>query len=73
MLVLSRRIGEKICIGDDITVVVTDVRGDRVRLGFQCPARVRVLREELAVRDREARGQIEPESLNQSPFIAAYC
>ena len=38
MLVLSRKPGERIVIGEDIMITIVDVRGDRVRLGFQCPA-----------------------------------
>jgi carbon storage regulator CsrA len=48
MLVVSRRIGEKIVIGEGITVTVTSVHGNRVRLGIKAPDDVRVLRKELA-------------------------
>ena len=37
MLVLSRKRGKRIVIGDDIVITVVDVRGDRVRLGVQSP------------------------------------
>ena len=47
MLVLSRRIGESIVIGDDITVTVLEVRGDVVRLGIDAPRSVTVQRSEL--------------------------
>ena len=47
MLVLSRRVGESIVIGDDVTVTVLDVRGDVVRVGIQAPRSVAVHREEL--------------------------
>jgi carbon storage regulator len=47
MLVLSRRVGEKIMIGEGITVVVSRVSGDRVTLGLQAPADVRIVRGEL--------------------------
>jgi carbon storage regulator len=47
MLVLSRKTGERILIGPNIEIIVTEVRGDRVRLGFTCPPNVRVIREEL--------------------------
>ncbi len=49
MLVLSRKLGEKIRIGDDITVTVLGVRGGVVKLGIEAPRDVRVLRDELAV------------------------
>lgn len=47
MLVLSRRVGESIVIGDDVTVTVLEVRGDVVRLGIDAPRSVTVHREEL--------------------------
>jgi carbon storage regulator len=46
MLVLRRRVGERIMIGDSIEVVVLRVRGGKVRLGFSAPASVRVDRKE---------------------------
>ncbi len=47
MLVLSRKLGEKIIIGDNITVTVLETTGNRVRLGISAPNEVRVLRSEL--------------------------
>jgi carbon storage regulator len=47
MLVLSRRNGEQIVIDGKITVKIIEVQGQRVRLGIEAPAEVRVLREEL--------------------------
>lgn len=47
MLVLSRRVGESIIIGDDVTVTVLEVRGDVVRIGIAAPRSVTVHREEL--------------------------
>ena len=47
MLVLSRKIGEEIQIGDNISLKVLDVSGSRVRLGVTCPDGVRILRSEL--------------------------
>jgi carbon storage regulator len=47
MLVLSRKLGEKIRIGNDITLVVLDVRSRRVRLGFEAPQCVTIVRQEL--------------------------
>ncbi len=47
MLVLSRQRNESIIIGDDITVTVVDVRGDKVRLGISAPNTVTVHREEI--------------------------
>ena len=47
MLVLTRRPGESIMIGDDVVVTVLDVRGDVVRVGIKAPRSVQVHREEV--------------------------
>ncbi|MGO4102354.1 carbon storage regulator CsrA [Leifsonia sp. YAF41] len=47
MLVLTRKLGEKILIGDDIVVTVLDVRGDSIRLGVDAPRGVRIQRDEV--------------------------
>ncbi len=48
MLVLSRKAGEKIIIGDGITLSVVEVKGNRVRIAIDAPDQVRILRGELA-------------------------
>jgi len=53
MLVLSRKEGEKLVIGDNITVVVSRVAGNRVTLGIEAPADVRIIRGELKAQDKE--------------------
>ena len=47
MLILSRRVNEKIVIGDDIVVSVVEVRGDQVKLGIDAPRHVKVFRQEV--------------------------
>lgn len=47
MLVLSRKENETVMIGDDITLVVVEIRGDKVRLGIQAPKDVPVHRQEI--------------------------
>jgi carbon storage regulator len=47
MLVLSRRVGESVVIGDEVTVTVLEVRGDVVRVGIDAPRSVGVHRAEL--------------------------
>ena len=47
MLILTRKVGELIRIGDDVTVRVLEVRGSQVRLGVEAPADVRIFREEV--------------------------
>jgi len=47
MLVLSRKIGEVIMVGDNIRITVLEIRGDKVRLGFVAPEEVTVDRQEV--------------------------
>lgn len=47
MLVLSRKKDEKIMIGEDVTLMVIEIRGDKVRLGIDAPKDVSVHREEV--------------------------
>lgn len=47
MLVLTRKVGERIRIGDEVTLQVLEVRGGQVRLGLAAPAGVRIFREEI--------------------------
>ena len=53
MLVLSRQRDESIVIGDNIKVMVTDIRGDKVRLAIEAPRDIVVDREEVADRKRQ--------------------
>lgn len=53
MLVLSRKKGERISIGDGIEVVVLAIHADRVSLGLVAPAEVKVLRGELGKKTKE--------------------
>jgi carbon storage regulator len=55
MLVLRRKPGERVYLGDDVEIVVLEVRGNRVKLGFNAPDYLRIQRGELQLhRDREA-------------------
>lgn len=47
MLVLSRKVGEKLIIGDNITVVVSRIAGNRVTLAVEAPNDIRIVRGEL--------------------------
>ncbi len=47
MLILTRRIGETLVVGDDVTVTVLGVKGNQVRLGVNAPKEVAVHREEI--------------------------
>ena len=54
MLVLSRKQGERVLIGKDIRLTVLEVRGDRVKLGFEGPLDVPIHRQEVAERIRQS-------------------
>lgn len=47
MLILTRRVGETLMIGDDVTVTVLGVKGNQVRLGCNAPRHIAVHREEI--------------------------
>lgn len=47
MLILTRKVGESVLIGDDISISVLSVRGNQVKLGVQAPKEVSVHREEI--------------------------
>jgi carbon storage regulator len=47
MLVLSRKIGEAVLLGDDIKIMIVDIRGDKVRIGIEAPSELPVHRQEV--------------------------
>jgi carbon storage regulator len=47
MLVLSRRVGESVVIGDDVVVTILELRGDIIRVGVDAPRHIQVRRQEL--------------------------
>ncbi len=57
MLILTRRIGETLIIGDDVVVTVLGVKGNQVRIGVKAPKDVSVHREEIFDRIRTGRGE----------------
>ncbi|HSZ58486.1 MAG TPA: carbon storage regulator CsrA [Tepidisphaeraceae bacterium] len=67
MLVLSRQRDEKIMIGDDITITIVDIRGDKVRLGIEAPKHLPVHRLEVYLEiQREERQRQRDERQQQS-------
>ena len=60
MLVLSRKIGEKVVIGDGIVVVVKRILGQRVTFGIEAPEAVRIVRGELPRFDESPAQQLPP-------------
>ncbi len=72
MLIITRRPGEKVIIGDDVVVEVMEIVGNQVRIGVRAPRSVGVYREEiwLAVKDENrAAAHAAPPSL-PSPAVA---
>jgi carbon storage regulator len=56
MLVLSRKVGEQLVIGENIRVVIHRVAGNRVTIGIEAPNDVRIIRGELEAHDLETAG-----------------
>ena len=59
MLILTRKVGESVLIGDDISISVLSVRGNQVKLGVQAPKEVSVHREEIYQRIQETKEELE--------------
>jgi carbon storage regulator len=60
MLILTRRVGETVVIGNDVTVTILGTKGNQVRVGVNAPKSVPVHREEVADRIKEEQQQSEP-------------
>jgi carbon storage regulator len=64
MLILTRRIGETIRIGQEVSVTVLDIHGNQIRIGVLAPKSVSVHREEvfrrIAAEEHSARGSVSP-------------
>jgi carbon storage regulator len=69
MLILTRRVGETVMIGEDVTVTVLGVKGNQVRIGVNAPREVAVHREEIFERiKREEAGEATPGDDDPQPM-----
>lgn len=70
MLILTRRVGETLMIGDEVTVTVLGVKGNQVRIGVNAPRDVAVHREEIYERiKREQSPEASPAMIDESPEL----
>ena len=67
MLVLSRKVGERILLGDDIVVTVVRVAGNGVRIGIEAPPEMAVIREELKAQLEGTEGSPKKAKVSELP------
>jgi carbon storage regulator len=69
MLILTRRVGESVVIGEDVTVTVLGVKGNQVRIGINAPKHVAVHREEIYERIKSGRGAADGSPTSDDPVL----
>jgi len=72
MLILTRRVGETVVIGNDVTVTVLGVKGNQVRLGVNAPREVAVHREEIFERIKNEQSEKEIKAPNGNGLGVAH-
>ena len=73
MLILSRKIDEKIKIGNDITITLIDVHGDQVKIGVEAPKNVKVFRQEVfdAIQNENKAAVVDSQESDSEKAISA--
>ncbi len=66
MLILTRRLGEKLMIGEEVTVTVLEIKGDQVRVGIKAPVDIAVHRQEVFERIEHSK---QPTPRNDTPGV----
>jgi carbon storage regulator len=70
MLVITRRSGERICLGDDVTITVLEISGSTVRLGIEAPSEVPIYRHEIWVAVKQENQAAASASITRLPTPA---
>ncbi|MBN1519578.1 MAG: carbon storage regulator CsrA [Spirochaetales bacterium] len=68
MLILTRRLNEKVVIGDGIVVSVVEIRGDQIKLGIEAPRSVKVFRQEVFEAIQEENRQAAESGMTLPPL-----
>ena len=72
MLILSRKLDEKIKIGEDITITIIELKGDQVKIGVEAPKSVKVFRQEVfdAIQNENKAAVVREEKDNNKAIVA---